>query len=157
MRFPSWSSLQTIECELKLHHAPLSILHSTIHLLFFVFISIGATRSAFFVSTFAISLWWCMLTHCWITLLNTLVGAFELLLFVCNPLQSDSSFHTFHIFLHMMGNRLGTYVSPFSHSIHKMFSFLCLLLNLVFLDCLFFCLNNLSDLFVAANHIACVF
>ena len=55
MRFPSWSSLQTIECELKLHHAPLSILHSTTHLLFFVFISIGTTRRVFFVSTFAIS------------------------------------------------------------------------------------------------------
>ena len=161
MRFPSWSSLQTIEYELKLHQAPLSILHSTTLLLLFVFISIGTTRRVFFVSTFAIcSLMmyvdWITL-HYWITLLNTLVRAIEMLLFVCKPLQSDSSFHPFHIFLHMLRNRLGTYISPFSHSIHKMLSCLRFLLNLVFLDCLFSCLNNLSDLFVPANHIACVF
>ena len=29
--------------------------------------------------------------------------------------------------------------------------------NLVFLDCFFYCLNHLSDLFVAGNNFACVF
>ena len=63
---PSWSSLQTIEYELKLHHAPLSILHSTTLLLLFVFISISTTRRVFFVSTFAISS--LMMYVDWITL-----------------------------------------------------------------------------------------
>ena len=55
-----------------------------------------------------------MLTHCWMTPLNTPVGAIELMLFVCKPLQSGSSFHPFHIFLPMLGNLLGLvfHISP---------------------------------------------
>ena len=70
----------------------------------------------FFFATFAISSA-IMLTHCWMTLLNTLAGIIELLLFACKPVKSGSSFH---IFLLMLVNLLWTYVSPFSHSIQKM-------------------------------------
>ena len=81
-----------------------------------------------------------MLTRCWMTLLNTLVGAIELLLFVFKTLQSGSSIHTFQIFLPMLGNLLGTCISPFSNSIHTMHSYFHLSWILVVLYCLFFSL-----------------
>ena len=53
----SSSSLQTSECKIILHDAPLSIWYSTTCLLIFFLISVGATRRFFFASLFAISSW----------------------------------------------------------------------------------------------------